>query len=295
MNNVLIFFIILLLLLLVFGVYRLINVKSNGKEKEEINSIEESDNNIVLSNVNVVNSNEIYDEENMQLEIVDDNEIQQNYSEDEIERLINEFAYSEINYEESDFDINDKDPLFEEAARLIVQNQVGSTSLIQRRMKLGYNRAGRLMDQLEAAGIVGPNLGSKDREVRIKTEAELNEFLAMVGDDSFEDDSSKHKGYKIISDFKIKYREQIEKRKQEIIAEREFEARQKEKETIRNELLEKQRKKSLHKEVLKELIDEGKIFNSYLNKEGKREPIPQDVMDAVWNRDGGRCVKCGSQ
>ena len=77
-----------------------------------------------------------------------------------------------------DFDVNDRDPLFEDAARLIVQNQVGSTSLIQRRMKLGYNRAGRLMDQLEQAGIVGPNLGSKAREVRYKTEAELNEYLS---------------------------------------------------------------------------------------------------------------------
>ncbi len=77
-----------------------------------------------------------------------------------------------------DFDVNDRDPLFNDAARLIVQNQVGSTSLIQRRMKLGYNRAGRLMDQLEQAGIVGPNLGSKAREVRYKTEAELEEYLS---------------------------------------------------------------------------------------------------------------------
>lgn len=76
-----------------------------------------------------------------------------------------------------EFDLADKDPLFEEAARLIVQNQVGSTSLIQRRMKLGYNRAGRLMDQLEAAGIVGPNMGSKAREVIVRTEAELEELL----------------------------------------------------------------------------------------------------------------------
>ncbi|MCZ2222719.1 MAG: DNA translocase FtsK [Chitinophagales bacterium] len=76
-----------------------------------------------------------------------------------------------------DFDVNDKDVLFEDAAKLIVQNQVGSTSLIQRRMKLGYNRAGRLMDQLEKAGIVGPNLGSKAREVKFKSEMELQEFL----------------------------------------------------------------------------------------------------------------------
>ena len=78
-----------------------------------------------------------------------------------------------------DFDDGERDVLFEDAAKLIVQNQVGSTSLIQRRMKLGYNRAGRLMDQLERAGIVGPNLGSKAREVRFKTEAELIEFLSI--------------------------------------------------------------------------------------------------------------------
>jgi DNA segregation ATPase FtsK/SpoIIIE, S-DNA-T family len=80
---------------------------------------------------------------------------------------------------DKDFDVNNRDPLFEEAARLIVQNQVGSTSLIQRRMKLGYNRAGRLMDQLEAAGVVGPNQGSKAREVIIKTDSELSVYLTQ--------------------------------------------------------------------------------------------------------------------
>lgn len=76
-----------------------------------------------------------------------------------------------------DFDSGDRDSLFEEAARVIVSNQIGSTSLLQRRMKLGYNRAGRLMDQLEAAGIVGPNQGSKAREVLVKTDAELQDVL----------------------------------------------------------------------------------------------------------------------
>lgn len=82
--------------------------------------------------------------------------------------------------EGKNFDSADRDPLFEEAARLIVQNQIGSTSLIQRRMKLGYNRAGRLMDQLEAAGVVGKNLGSKARDVQIKTETELQELLNNI-------------------------------------------------------------------------------------------------------------------
>ena len=83
----------------------------------------------------------------------------------------------EKDMEGKDFDLNDKDALFEDAARLIVASQSGSTSLLQRRMKLGYNRAGRLMDQLEAAGVVGPNQGSKVREVLIKTDAELQQYL----------------------------------------------------------------------------------------------------------------------
>jgi S-DNA-T family DNA segregation ATPase FtsK/SpoIIIE len=87
----------------------------------------------------------------------------------------------EKDLEGRDFDLNDRDSLFEDAARLIVQNQVGSTSLLQRRMKLGYNRAGRLMDQLEAAGIVGPNQGSKARDVLIKTEMELQQHLDALG------------------------------------------------------------------------------------------------------------------
>lgn len=69
------------------------------------------------------------------------------------------------------------DPLFEEAARLIVAHQQGSTSLIQRKLKLGYNRAGRLIDQLEAAGIVGPFEGSKAREVLITDERSLEMLL----------------------------------------------------------------------------------------------------------------------
>ncbi|CAN5531870.1 DNA translocase FtsK [soil metagenome] len=79
--------------------------------------------------------------------------------------------------EGKDFDLSERDALFEDAARLIVQNQMGSTSLIQRRMKLGYNRAGRLMDQLEQAGIVGKNLGSKARDVLVRSEEELQEIL----------------------------------------------------------------------------------------------------------------------
>jgi S-DNA-T family DNA segregation ATPase FtsK/SpoIIIE len=76
-----------------------------------------------------------------------------------------------------DFNPNETDALFEEAARLLVASQQGSTSLIQRKMKIGYNRAGRIVDQLESAGILGPFEGSKAREVLVKTSEELAEVL----------------------------------------------------------------------------------------------------------------------
>jgi S-DNA-T family DNA segregation ATPase FtsK/SpoIIIE len=70
-----------------------------------------------------------------------------------------------------DMDDGDRDSMFEEAARMVVQTQQGSTSLIQRKLKLGYNRAGRIVDQLEAAGILGGFEGSKARRVLIPNEA----------------------------------------------------------------------------------------------------------------------------
>jgi len=77
-------------------------------------------------------------------------------------------------------DSGDWDPMFEDAARVVVLNQVGSTSMIQRKLKIGYNRAGRLMDQLEDAGIVGGNNGSKARQVLITDEYSLEQFLSNL-------------------------------------------------------------------------------------------------------------------
>ena len=79
-----------------------------------------------------------------------------------------------------DVDMQHLDPLFEDAARLIVRDQSGSTSLIQRKFAIGYNRAGRLMDQLEKAGVVGAAMGSKPREVMIQDENSLNNLLASL-------------------------------------------------------------------------------------------------------------------
>lgn len=80
----------------------------------------------------------------------------------------------------ADIDLSKKDSLFEEAARLVVIHQQGSTSLIQRKFSIGYNRAGRIMDQLEAAGIVGPSEGSKARQVMITDEYSLEQMLNRI-------------------------------------------------------------------------------------------------------------------
>ena len=113
----------------------------------------------------------------------------------EIERIVNfisdQRGYSTPHYlpeyvgEEGegtvgDIDLGKRDKLFEEAAKMVVQYQQGSTSLIQRRMNLGYNRAGRIMDQLEAAGVVGPSEGSKARQVLITDFKSLDRILASM-------------------------------------------------------------------------------------------------------------------
>lgn len=88
-----------------------------------------------------------------------------------------EFKGEEGSSDRDEFDPNERDALFEDAARLVVMTQQGSTSLIQRKLKLGYNRAGRLVDQLEQAGVVGPFEGAKARKVLIPDEISLEHFL----------------------------------------------------------------------------------------------------------------------
>ncbi|WP_373400341.1 DNA translocase FtsK 4TM domain-containing protein [Algoriphagus halophilus] len=91
--------------------------------------------------------------------------------------LLPEFEGEDGDGSVGDVDLSDRDPLFDDAAKLIVMHQQGSTSLIQRKLKLGYNRAGRIIDQLEAAGIVGAFEGSKAREVLVQDEASLERLL----------------------------------------------------------------------------------------------------------------------
>ncbi len=86
----------------------------------------------------------------------------------------------EVGNGNSEVDLKKRDQLFDDAARLVVQHQQGSTSLIQRRMQLGYNRAGRIIDQLEKAGIVGPFEGSKAREVIVQDPQTLEQILKRL-------------------------------------------------------------------------------------------------------------------
>ncbi|HNE45655.1 MAG TPA: DNA translocase FtsK 4TM domain-containing protein [Chitinophagales bacterium] len=94
--------------------------------------------------------------------------------------MLPEFIDEQAQKEKMEIMDGERDPLFAEAAKIIVQHQQGSTSLIQRRLKLGYNRAGRLMDQLEAAGIVGQSAGSKPREVLYSDLAQLEQYLQTL-------------------------------------------------------------------------------------------------------------------
>lgn len=102
------------------------------------------------------------------------------------EYIGNQRGYSEPYYlptlnedlgESQSIDAADRDPLFEDAARLIIRHQQGSVSLVQRRLKVGYARAGRIVDELEAAGVVGPFTGSKARDVLMESESELEGIL----------------------------------------------------------------------------------------------------------------------
>ncbi|MDW8205815.1 MAG: DNA translocase FtsK [Cytophagales bacterium] len=88
--------------------------------------------------------------------------------------------YEDEGAETKTVDLNNRDSMFEDAARLVVAHQQGSTSLIQRKLSLGYNRAGRIMDQLEAAGVVGPFEGSKARKVLIQDEYALEQLLKSL-------------------------------------------------------------------------------------------------------------------
>lgn len=94
--------------------------------------------------------------------------------------LLPEYVGEDGESGKEEIDLSERDKMFDEAAKLVVQFQQGSASFLQRKLKLGYNRAGRIVDQLEAAGIIGPFEGSKAREVRCKDMAQLEEIIRSI-------------------------------------------------------------------------------------------------------------------
>ena len=130
----------------------------------------------------------------------------------DIEIIIEQLAREGINvdYSETEFgnivDLNNLDPMFDEAARLVVIHQSGSTSLIQRKFAFGYNRAGRLMDQIEAVGILGPSEGSKPRQVLVQDEYQLEQILSSLRGGNFSYlSSSQRYSQEQIDDVRIQY------------------------------------------------------------------------------------------
>lgn len=211
-------------------------------------------------------------------------------TQDEIDGFINQEIYEQTIGVETDH-FSDLDDLFVDAARLIVSTQRGSTALIQRRFSIGYNRSGRIMDQLQQYGIVGPPEGSRARLVLIQDETSLDRLLFAITTKDPKRIFFEENILPLKSDFiKNKVNEYYEEKHKEEL-----------KEQLRQEILVKENEKMLRrqKEDLKEEVIEELIQSGLINKDDyfmkKREPIPQDIQDKVWNRDGGKCVKCGSQ
>lgn len=186
---------------------------------------------------------------------------------------------------DNDSDISCPDPMLKDAAQLIVTSQCGSTTMIQRKFSIGYNRAGRIMDQLEKVGIVGPARGAKPREVLMKNENQLANLSTyyMLSTQEFINKYSLEDEINSLTRYYIDRKAREEEERERLLIEEE-------KERIKQDILKKRDRRELRKQAMEELKREGMIENVR-----KREPIPQDVQDAVWRRDGGRCVKCGSQ
>ncbi|WP_412176278.1 DNA translocase FtsK [Formosa sp. PL04] len=216
-------------------------------------------------------------------------------TEDEIQKYIHQEVNERISSEPKfEFSSSNFDPLFQESAKIIVEHQQGSASLLQRKLKLGYNRAGRLIDELEMAGIVGPFLGQKARTVNLPNINQLELFfqLGKIQNERFD-----HFKKNILP----LHEELISTKVRELIKSQEIEQENELKEILKQEILdkendknEKEKRRQLKTQIRKELIEEG-ILSNLNESDLKREPIPQEVLDRVWNRDGGKCVKCGSQ
>lgn len=215
-----------------------------------------------------------------------------NYSKDELIQLLAKesiFATGNDIRMGHSFDFGDRSKLLKDAARLLVTRQHGNSKLLQRELGLEQSIAFRIMNDLESAGIIGLYEDSSNVEVFVKTLRDLDGIISAIFSDL--NDFEKVD----IQLFYDEYTVEIENRKAELLLQISDKKLESEKRQIRHELLEKERKRKLQREVLNELIDEGAIYNLATNNNGKRESVPQEVMDKVWNRDGGKCAFCGSQ
>ena len=268
---------------------------SEIKNKEKIDAIKSEH---LMSSKFINEKSETISETIIEKPILTDKEIDF-YISNEIVKRTKElgYIYSIDNIIIPEIDLLKRDPMFEEAARLIVASQKASTSDIQRKFSIGYNRAGRIAEQLEATGIIGPNDGSKAREVYITDEIELENILHNVGS-SINSLSRKEIYFK--ENILPEKKDYIEKKVQEFIMQKDFERNQILKEELKQQLIKEDKDRTenvkvqlLKDQLRKEMIERGELLNEF--NDTKREPIPQDVQDRVWNRDGGKCVKCGSQ
>lgn len=257
--------------------------KSENTKKENIDASQASEYNRRKTSV----ANKIADVLDENKEII--------LTEEEIQKFIhleiNERIANELENESSPFAF---DPLFQDAAYIIVEHQQGSTSLLQRKLKLGYNRAGKIIDELELAGVVGQFDGQKARTVNIPNIDQLELFFQLG--------KIQNKRLNHFKKYILPLHEEfISSKVKELIKAEEIAKENELKEILKqeilereNERLEKEKIRELKSQVRKELIEEG-IISSLNESDLKREQIPQDILDKVWNRDGGKCIICGSQ
>lgn len=257
--------------------------KSESAEKETINFSLTPNNN----GKKEISANRITDKLDENNEIV--------LTEDEIQIYIDQEINERLLFDSKrEFNLSDLDPLFQEAAEIIVIGQQGSASLIQRKLKLGYERAGKLIDELELTGIVSPFDGSRARTVLISDMYQLE----LLFQSKIRNKRYIHFKKHILS----LHEEFITSKVKGLLTAQEVAKENEMKEILKQEILDKENRKinkeksrQLKTQVRKELIEEGVLSNLNESDLNRREQIPQDVLDRVWNRDGGKCVICGSQ
>lgn len=179
------------------------------------------------------------------------------------------------------------DELLPEAAKLIVEAQTGSTSVLQRKLKLGYNRAGRIIDQLELLKIVGPFLGSEPRKVRIKSHDELENYLQLVynGLETYYFENQTEIGTLVRELENASLAETLNRKEIEI---------QREVEIQKLKLIELNQKKAIQQEAYRQIISEKLVARVIKDQNGNEIQLPEELVINVWQKDKGRCANCGS-